>query len=155
MHAGLHSSARFTATLIPTHAGEGRYSLVDGEEARVAAEVGNAEQRSYRARALLLCLFYPLPLLSDLLLSLPRFYLNPVSIHRSVPRTIQVAALHDVSAGRRRRPTGPNGEHLLSALETLGVDNCRVEASGGRRGAWTFPLLPPRFSSQEWLAAYV
>jgi UDP-3-O-[3-hydroxymyristoyl] N-acetylglucosamine deacetylase len=59
---GLHSGPRVTATLIPTHAGEGRYFLVGGaEEARLAAEVGNAEPRS--CRALFLCLFFPLPLL--------------------------------------------------------------------------------------------
>jgi hypothetical protein len=84
---GLHSGARVTSTLIPTHAGEGRYFLVDGEEARVAAEVGNAEPRSQLCTTL-----------------------------------------------RRGEGGGPRVrtvEHLLSAMEALGVDNCRVEVSGG------------------------
>ena len=85
---GLHSGARVTATLIPAHAGEGRYFFVDGEEeARVAAEVGNAEPRSQLCTTL-----------------------------------------------RRGEGGGPRVrtvEHLLSAMEALGVDNCRVEVSGG------------------------
>jgi len=85
---GLHSGARVTATLIPAHAGEGRYFLVDGEEeARLAAEVGNAEPRSQLCTTL-----------------------------------------------RRTEGGGPRVrtvEHLLSAMEALGVDNCRVEVSGG------------------------
>ncbi|PUZ42119.1 hypothetical protein GQ55_9G559200 [Panicum hallii var. hallii] len=89
---GLHSGPRVTATLIPTHAGEGRYFLVGGaEEARLAAEVGNAEPRSCRA----LLLLYP----------------------------------HNTARGSARWSV----EHLLSAMEALGVDNCRVDVSGGTR----------------------
>jgi UDP-3-O-[3-hydroxymyristoyl] N-acetylglucosamine deacetylase len=85
---GLHSGARVTATLFPTQAGEGRYFLVEGdEEARVAAEVGNAEP------------------LSQLCTTLRR----GEGAHTRV-RTV---------------------EHLLSAMEALGVDNCRIEVSGG------------------------
>lgn len=104
---GLHSGARVTATLLPTYAGEGRYFQVEGkEEARVAAEVGNAEPRSQ------LC------------------------------TTLQ----RGEGCGPRIRTV----EHLLSAMEALGVDNCRVEVIGGDevRHAWTFANLPPCFSSQ-------
>ncbi|OEL36206.1 putative UDP-3-O-acyl-N-acetylglucosamine deacetylase 5 [Dichanthelium oligosanthes] len=85
---GLHSGACVTARLLPTYAGEGRYFLVEGEEdARVTAEVGNAEPRSQLCTTL-----------------------------------------------RRGEGGGPRVrtvEHLLSAMEALGVDNCRVEVSGG------------------------
>lgn len=54
---------------------------------------------------------------------------------------------------RRGEGSGPRVrtvEHLLSAMEALGVDNCRVEISGGDevRHAWTFAHLPPCFNSQ-------
>jgi len=85
---GLHSGARLTATLFPTQAGEGRYFLVEGEEeARVAAEVGNAEPRSQ------LC----------------------TTLRRGEGAHTRVRTV----------------EHLLSAMEALGVDNCRIEVSGG------------------------
>uniref|UniRef100_A0A804LGD1 UDP-3-O-acyl-N-acetylglucosamine deacetylase n=1 Tax=Zea mays TaxID=4577 RepID=A0A804LGD1_MAIZE len=101
---GLHSGARVTATLFPTQAGEGRYFLVEGdEEARVAAEVGNAEP------------------LSQLCTTLRR----GEGAHTRV-RTV---------------------EHLLSAMEALGVDNCRIEVSGGDE----IPLLDG--SAQEWVEA--
>ncbi|XP_039779224.1 probable UDP-3-O-acyl-N-acetylglucosamine deacetylase 1, mitochondrial isoform X4 [Panicum virgatum] len=98
---GLHSGARVTATLIPAHAGEGRYFLVDGEEeARLAAEVGNAEPRSQLCTTL-----------------------------------------------RRTEGGGPRVrtvEHLLSAMEALGVDNCRVERDDCFIAA--FPSLQIRIS---------
>ncbi|KAG8074106.1 hypothetical protein GUJ93_ZPchr0006g42884 [Zizania palustris] len=97
---GLHSGARTTATLLPARAGEGRYFVVDGEEARVAAEVANAELRS--------------PLCTTL---------------------------------RRGSARVRTVEHLLSAMEALGVDNCRVEVSGGGE----IPLLDG--SAQEWVVA--
>ncbi|RCV33730.1 hypothetical protein SETIT_7G105600v2 [Setaria italica] len=101
---GLHSGARVTATLLPTYAGEGRYFQVEGkEEARVAAEVGNAEPRSQ------LC------------------------------TTLQ----RGEGCGPRIRTV----EHLLSAMEALGVDNCRVEVIGGDE----IPLLDG--SAQEWVEA--
>ncbi|XP_025794130.1 probable UDP-3-O-acyl-N-acetylglucosamine deacetylase 2, mitochondrial isoform X2 [Panicum hallii] len=113
---GLHSGARVTSTLIPTHAGEGRYFLVDGEEARVAAEVGNAEPRSQLCTTL-----------------------------------------------RRGEGGGPRVrtvEHLLSAMEALGVDNCRVEVSGGdevrRRLICCHFVLAPNWqfvTAQEWVEA--
>nr|CAB3501537.1 unnamed protein product [Digitaria exilis] len=85
---GLHSGARVTARLLPTYAGEGRYFLVEGEEeARVAAEVGNADPRSQLCTTLRRC----------------------------------------EGGGPRVRTV----EHLLSAMEALCVDNCRVEVSGG------------------------
>ncbi|KAF7041664.1 hypothetical protein CFC21_051429 [Triticum aestivum] len=99
---GLHSGARATATLLPARAGEGRYFVV--EEARVAAEAGNAEPQS--------------PLCTTL---------------RS----------GSGSGGARVRTV----EHLLSAMEALGVDNCRVEVSGGDE----IPLLDG--SAQEWVEA--
>uniref|UniRef100_A0A453ILL6 UDP-3-O-acyl-N-acetylglucosamine deacetylase n=1 Tax=Aegilops tauschii subsp. strangulata TaxID=200361 RepID=A0A453ILL6_AEGTS len=88
---GLHSGARATATLLPARAGEGRYFVV--EEARVAAEVGNAE-----------------------------------------PQSPLCTTLRSGSGGARVRTV----EHLLSAMEALGVDNCRVEVSGGdeRKSGW-------------------
>jgi len=85
---GLHLGARVTATLSPTQAGEGRYFLVEGEEeARVAAEVWNAEPRSQ------LC----------------------TTLRRGEGAHTRVQTV----------------EHLLSAMEALGVDNCRIELSGG------------------------
>ncbi|KAJ1298170.1 hypothetical protein BS78_01G433300 [Paspalum vaginatum] len=98
---GLHSGARVTATLLPTHAGEGRCFLVEGAEARVAAEVGNAEPRS------LLC------------------------------TTLRL--------GEGGLPQVRTVEHLLSAMEALGLDNCRIEVSGGDE----IPLLDG--SAQEWV----
>ena len=83
---GLHSGERTTATLLPARAGEGRYFVVEREEARVAAEVGNAEGQS--------------PLCTTL---------------RSECGVARVRTV----------------EHLLSAMEALGVDNCRVEVSSG------------------------
>lgn len=101
---GLHSGARLTATLFPTQAGEGRYFLVEGEEeARVAAEVGNAEPRSQ------LC----------------------TTLRRGEGAHTRVRTV----------------EHLLSAMEALGVDNCRIEVSGGDE----IPLLDG--SAQEWVEA--
>ncbi|KQK22813.1 probable UDP-3-O-acyl-N-acetylglucosamine deacetylase 2, mitochondrial isoform X2 [Brachypodium distachyon] len=99
---GLHSGARATATLLPTRAGEGRYFVVEGEETRVAAEVGNAETQS--------------PLCTTL---------------RSGGGAARVRTV----------------EHLLSAMEALGVDNCRVEVSGSDE----VPLLDG--SAQEWVEA--
>nr|BAJ87037.1 predicted protein [Hordeum vulgare subsp. vulgare]BAJ95331.1 predicted protein [Hordeum vulgare subsp. vulgare] len=100
---GLHSGARATATLLPARAGEGRYFVVEGEgEARVAAELGNAEPQS--------------PLCTTL---------------RSGSGVARVRTV----------------EHLLSAMEALGVDNCRVEVSGGDE----IPLLDG--SAQEWVEA--
>ncbi|RLN39757.1 hypothetical protein C2845_PM01G09190 [Panicum miliaceum] len=55
-------------------------------------------------------------------------------------------ALHDASTGRRRGPRVRTVEHLLSAMEALGVDNCGVEVGGG--GDET-PLLDG--SAQEWV----
>ncbi|OQU92976.1 hypothetical protein SORBI_3001G451100 [Sorghum bicolor] len=101
---GLHSGARVTATLFPTQAGEGRYFLVEGEEeAKVAAEVGNAEPRSQ------LC----------------------TTLRRGEGAHTRVRTV----------------EHLLSAMEALGVDNCRIEVSGGDE----IPLLDG--SAQEWVEA--
>lgn len=97
---GLHSGGRATATLLPARAGEGRYFVVEGEETRVAAEVGNSEAQS--------------PLCTTLR-----------------------------RGGARVRTV----EHLLSAMEALGVDNCRVEVTGGDE----IPLLDG--SSQEWVEA--
>ncbi|CAM0872069.1 unnamed protein product [Alopecurus aequalis] len=93
---GLHSGERTTATLLPARAGEGRYFVLEGEETRVAAEVGNAEGQS------LLC--------------------------TTLRSECGVARVRTV-------------EHLLSAMEALGVDNCRVE----------IPLLDG--SAQEWVEA--
>uniref|UniRef100_A0ACD5X1Z1 Uncharacterized protein n=1 Tax=Avena sativa TaxID=4498 RepID=A0ACD5X1Z1_AVESA len=97
---GLHSGKRATATLIPARAGEGRYFIVEGEEARVAAEVGNAEAQS------VLC--------------------------TTLRSECGVARVRTV-------------EHLLSAMEALGVDNCRIEVSSGDE----IPLLDG--SAQEWV----
>uniref|UniRef100_A0ACD5TVE9 Uncharacterized protein n=1 Tax=Avena sativa TaxID=4498 RepID=A0ACD5TVE9_AVESA len=99
---GLHSGERATATLIPARAGEGRYFVVEGEEVRVAAEVGNAEAQS------VLC--------------------------TTLRSKCGVARVRTV-------------EHLLSAMEALGVDNCRVEVSSGDE----IPLLDG--SAQEWVEA--
>ncbi|WVZ56054.1 hypothetical protein U9M48_006640 [Paspalum notatum var. saurae] len=100
---GLHSGARVTATLLPTHAGEGRYFLVEDAEARVAAEVGNAEPRSQLCTTLRL--------------------------------------------GEGGLPQVRTVEHLLSAMEALGLDNCRVVVRGGDE----IPLLDG--SAQEWVEA--
>ncbi|XP_062216343.1 probable UDP-3-O-acyl-N-acetylglucosamine deacetylase 1, mitochondrial [Phragmites australis] len=103
---GLHSGAHATATLLPAHAGEGRYFVVEGrDDARVAAEVGNAEAQS------LLC------------------------------TTLRWGG------GGGGGPRVRTVEHLLSAMEALGVDNCRVEVSGGDE----IPLLDG--SAQEWVEA--
>ncbi|GJN08601.1 hypothetical protein PR202_ga26540 [Eleusine coracana subsp. coracana] len=80
---GLHSGACSTATLLPARAGAGRYFVLEGDEARVAAEVGNVEPQSHLCTTL-----------------------------------------------RRGDGGGPRVrtvEHLLSAMEALGVDNCRIE----------------------------
>ncbi|KAK3150916.1 hypothetical protein QOZ80_3AG0239360 [Eleusine coracana subsp. coracana] len=100
---GLHSGACSTATLLPARAGAGRYFVLEGDEARVAAEVGNVEPQSHLCTTL-----------------------------------------------RRGDGGGPRVrtvEHLLSAMEALGVDNCRIEVSGGDE----IPLLDG--SAQEWVEA--
>jgi hypothetical protein len=84
---GLHSGASCSATLLPARAGDGRYFVLEGDEAKVAAEVGNVESQSQ------LC-----------------------------------TTLRRGDAGGPRVRTV---EHLLSAMEALGVDNCRIEVSGG------------------------
>ncbi|XP_047085591.1 probable UDP-3-O-acyl-N-acetylglucosamine deacetylase 1, mitochondrial [Lolium rigidum] len=99
---GLHSGKTTTATLLPARAGEGRYFVVEGEDTRVAAEVGNAEGQS--------------PLCTTL---------------RSECGVARVRTV----------------EHLLSAMEALAVDNCRVEVSSGDE----IPLLDG--SAQEWVEA--
>ncbi|GJN30751.1 hypothetical protein PR202_gb19086 [Eleusine coracana subsp. coracana] len=94
---GLHSGACSTATLLPARAGDGRYFVLEGDDAMVAAEVGNVEPRSHLCTTL-----------------------------------------------RRGDGGGPRVrtvEHLLSAMEALGVDNCRIE----------IPLLDG--SAQEWVEA--
>ncbi|TVU47871.1 hypothetical protein EJB05_07487, partial [Eragrostis curvula] len=101
---GLHSGARTTATLLPARAGDGRYFVVDGDGARGAAEVGNAEPQSQLCTTL---------------------------------------RWGEGGSSTRVRTV----EHLLSAMEALGIDNCRVEVSGGDE----IPLLDG--SAQEWVEA--
>jgi UDP-3-O-[3-hydroxymyristoyl] N-acetylglucosamine deacetylase len=84
---GLHSGVFCTATLLPARAGDGRYSILEGDKAKVAAEMRNVEPQSQLCTTL-----------------------------------------------RRGDGGGPRVrtvEHLLSAMEAIGVNNCRIEVSGG------------------------
>lgn len=76
-----------------------------------------------------------------------------VKLHRKEPAVIVPAIVNNTIDTRLSTCLGRNGstvrtvEHLMSALEGLGVDNCRIEIEGGNE----VPLLDG--SAREWVEA--